>query len=169
LALDYCPVCALPLDRRLVETEERPRLICADGHILYENPKVVVGTIPVHEGKVWLIKRAIEPRAGYWTYPTGFMELFETVEEAALRETTEEIGAEVELVGPGRVYSRSEANTVFIVFHAKATAEARLMPEAVELRLVGPEEIPWEELAFWSTGAALQDWVASLSYHLEGG
>ncbi len=159
----FCPVCGLPLERRLLDTEDRERLVCAEGHILYENPKVVVGTIPVFRGQVWLLKRAIEPRAGYWTYPTGFMELEETVEEAALRETVEEIGIEVRLVGPPRVYSRREANTVFLVFTAEAGGDARLMAEAIDLQLVGPEAIPWDDLAFWSTRKALEDWSHGLA------
>ena len=148
ILLAYCPTCAKPLHRRFVEGEDRERLVCENLHILYENPKVVVGTIPVFDGKVWLLRRAIDPRAGFWTYPTGFMELNETVEEAARRETIEEIGIDVALVGPARVYSRAEANTVFIVFHAEASRDAVAMEEALEIGLVWPEDIPWDELAF---------------------
>ena len=162
ISTPFCPTCARPLDLRFVEVEGRDRLICEEGHIHYENPKVVVGTLPVCDGKIWLLRRAIDPRAGYWTYPTGFMELGESVEGAALRETVEEIAIDVKLVGPARVYSRPEATAVFIIFLADASDQARAMEEALEVRLVAPTEIPWDDLAFWSTHAALRDWVNSL-------
>ena len=76
----YCPRCGAPLIVRLIETEDRPRLMCDRGHILYVNPKLVVGVIPERRGRVLLLRRAIEPRYGFWTYPGGFMEIDETAE-----------------------------------------------------------------------------------------
>jgi ADP-ribose pyrophosphatase YjhB (NUDIX family) len=146
-----------------VPAEGRERLICAESHIHYENPNIVAGTIPIHDGKVWLLRRAIEPRIGFWTYPAGFMELGESVEEAAARETLEEIAIDVTLVGPVKVYSRPDARSVFVVFEARASADARAEEEALEVRLFGPDEIPWDDLAFWSTRAALEDWIAGQS------
>lgn len=160
MASVYCPVCGGNLERRLVAAEGRDRLVCPDGHIHYENPNVVAGTIPVHDGKVWLLRRAIEPRRGFWTFPAGFMELGESVEEAAARETLEEIGLDVKLAGPVRVYSRPEASAVFIVFWADAGPDATAREECLEVGLFGPEEIPWDDLAFWSTRTALDDWVS---------
>ena len=81
--LAYCPRCGAPLIVRLIETEDRPRLMCDRGHILYVNPKLVVGVIPERRGRVLLLRRAIEPRHGFWTYPGGFMEIDETAEENA--------------------------------------------------------------------------------------
>src|SRR5918998_3342991 len=94
----FCPLCGSDLQEVLLETEHRPRLVCGDcGHILYINPKVVSGTLPVQDGKVWLLRRGIEPRAGYWTHPAGYQEWDETTEEAAIRETREEIGCDVSI------------------------------------------------------------------------
>jgi ADP-ribose pyrophosphatase YjhB (NUDIX family) len=156
----FCPTCGESLDRRFVEVEGRDRLVCVAGHIHYENPNVVAGTIPVHDGKVWLLRRAIEPRTGYWTFPAGYMELGESAEEAAARETLEEIGLDVKLTGLLGVYSRPEALAVFIVYMATAAGEAKALDEALDVRAFGSHEIPWDDLAFWSTRRALEDWVS---------
>src|SRR5438105_15112876 len=96
----YCPACGKNLEARMVEEEGRERYICPScRHIYYLNPKVVAGTIPAVDGRVWLLRRAIEPRFGFWTFPAGFMEMGESVEQAAIRETREELTLEVRL-GP---------------------------------------------------------------------
>jgi NADH pyrophosphatase NudC (nudix superfamily) len=78
--LQYCPRCAALLSR-LLPTEDWPRLVCDRGHILYVNPKLVVGVIPERRGRILLLRRAIDPRYGFWTYPGGFMEIDESVED----------------------------------------------------------------------------------------
>lgn len=155
----YCPVCSGALVRRFVDVENRDRLVCEEGHILYENPSVVAGTIPVYNGRVWLLRRSIEPRYGFWTFPAGYMELGESAEEAAARETLEEIGIDVKLTGLLNVYSRPEASAVFIVYLAEASGDAVAQAEALEVGAFSPTDMPWNELAFWSTRMALEDWV----------
>ncbi|MDQ3928188.1 MAG: NUDIX hydrolase [Chloroflexota bacterium] len=162
----YCPVCAGRLDELQLPTEDRPRLVCSGcGHIFYVNPKVVSGTLPIEEGKVWLLRRGIEPRAGLWTHPAGYQEWGESTEEAAIRETREEIGCGVRIDRLLGVYSRAEApvvNVVYLASFAVANERPRLTAEAVEVAAFGPEGIPWHELAFISTERALHDWIASL-------
>ena len=69
--------------RRIPEGDDRERLICPDCNFVpYENPKIVVGSVVAEEEHVLRCRRAIEPRAGFWTIPAGFMELGETVIEA---------------------------------------------------------------------------------------
>src|SRR5688500_10850825 len=74
----FCPACGRPLDPRVLETDHRPRLVCAEGHVTWRNPRVVVGALPVREGRVYLARRAIEPAIGRWTYPGGFLEVGES-------------------------------------------------------------------------------------------
>ncbi len=161
----YCPVCASPLQERQLATEDRPRLVCTGcGHIFYINPKVVSGTLPIERGKVWLLRRGLEPRAGYWTHPAGYQEWDETTEEAAIRETREELGCEVQLDGLLGVYSRPHAPVVNIIYLASFPGEdqrPRLTREAVEVAAFGPAEIPWDDLAFISTAQALRDWISA--------
>jgi ADP-ribose pyrophosphatase YjhB (NUDIX family) len=72
----------------------RARLTCPDSSfIAYENPKGVEGSVAGHHGRVLLCRRAINPRAGFWTLPAGFLDMGETAEQGALREAIEEARA----------------------------------------------------------------------------
>jgi len=164
----YCINCGTPLEERLLPSEDRPRLVCGQcGYIHYVNPKVVSGTLPVTDGKIWLLRRGIEPRLGYWTYPAGFQEWDESTEEAAIRETREELGCEVALDGLLGVYSRAGAPIVNVVYLAHLThigPPPHPTKEATEVRAFFPDDIPWPELAFPSTSVVLKDWLASLTF-----
>ena len=82
--------------RAIPDGDTHERNVCGDcGFVAYENPKVVVGSVVVTDGKILMCKRAIEPRRGFWTLPAGYMELGETVEEGAAREAMEEAGADI--------------------------------------------------------------------------
>lgn len=144
-------------------TEDRPRLACsACGYIHYVNPKIVSGVLPVQDGRVWLLRRGIEPRYGYWTHPAGYQEWGESTEEAAIREAYEELGCTVVLRGLLGVYSRAEAPVVNVVYMAALEnndEQPHVTPEATEVRAFSPYEIPWHELAFASTEHALLDWI----------
>jgi len=67
---------------------------------------------------------------------------------------------DIELGGLVGVYSRAEERTVLVVFSARALRIARETKEATEARVFAPEELPWKELAFWSTEQALRDALA---------
>src|SRR5450759_4081869 len=99
--MKFCSACAQPVSLLIPPDDNRPRYVCEHcGIIHYQNPKLVIGSIPVWElhgePRVLLCKRAIEPRRGYWTLPAGFMENDETTSDAALRETLEEAEARIE-------------------------------------------------------------------------
>jgi ADP-ribose pyrophosphatase YjhB (NUDIX family) len=148
---------------RFLENEGRERLVCVEcGHVHYLNPHVVAGAIPVVDGRVWLLRRAIEPRYGAWTYPAGFMEMGETVEEAATRETREELNLEIRIDRLLGVYSRPPMTTVVVVYLATALSLPTVGQETLEFASFAPQKIPWGALAFWSTRAALTDWVDSI-------
>ena len=69
----------------------------ACGAVHWIDPKVAAGVLIVRDERVLLVKRAIEPGYGKWTFPGGHVDRGETVEEAALRETLEECGAIADL------------------------------------------------------------------------
>lgn len=130
----------------------------ACGYQQYFNPKPVAATIPrERDGRVWLLRREFDPGAGRWTFPGGFVDLGESTEEAARRETREEMEIEVELGALVGVYSRPEDRIVLVVYAATPHGEPRPGDEATEVRAFAADEIPWDELAFWSTAAALRD------------
>jgi ADP-ribose pyrophosphatase YjhB (NUDIX family) len=159
--LKFCSRCGSPLRFGTVPGEDRERLACIGcGHIAYVNPRLVVTTFPITDaGEIVLIRRGIEPGKGSWAQPGGFLEVDETVHQAAIRETWEETGL---LVEPGEIvglYSRLEASVVTIVFEARivgGTAAPTL--EATDIVAFAPEDIPWPGIAFRTTTWALRDW-----------
>jgi ADP-ribose pyrophosphatase YjhB (NUDIX family) len=161
-SLNYCTRCGGELRFGPVEGEDRDRLACETcGHVAYVNPRLVVTTLPITtDGQLVLIRRGIEPGLGSWAQPGGFLEVDETVTEAAIRETLEETGL---IVRPGEIvglYSRLEAAVVVIAFEAEVTGgEPRLNPEALEIRTFHPEAIPWSGIAFKTTMWAIRDWL----------
>ena len=160
-SLEFCSRCGSPLVFGAVPGEDRHRLACPNcGHIVYVNPRLVVTTFPITDaGEIVLIRRGIEPGKGAWAQPGGFLEVDETVHEAAIRETHEETGL---LVQPGEIiglYSRLEAAVVTIAFEARIVGgTAAPTPEATEVVAFAPEEIPWSGIAFKTTTIALRDW-----------
>ncbi|WP_205696847.1 NUDIX domain-containing protein [Conexibacter sp. SYSU D00693] len=124
----------------------------------FHNPKPVASTIPfTADGEVVLLRRGFDPGRGLWTFPGGFVDLGESVEHAAHREAMEELEVRLELTGLVGVYSRPEDRIVLVVFRGRLDEEPRTTPEATEVRAFAPADVPWDELAFWSTRAALQD------------
>lgn len=158
----YCMHCGQRLTTAVPEGDSKRRMVCLDcGFIHYINPRPVAGTIPVREdGAILLVRRAIEPRMGTWVFPGGYMDVGETAEEAAARETREEALLEVEDLRLIGVYTRTEAGVVVIVYEGRALGEPSAGEECLEVAWFAPEAIPWDELAFDSTEWALREWVA---------
>jgi 8-oxo-dGTP diphosphatase len=156
----FCPRCG-----RSAEVDFPRRIVCSHcGYAAYYNPKPVACAIPVDdEGNVILLRRGFDPGRGLWTFPGGFVDLGESVPEAAHRETEEELRLAIELGPLVGVYSRPEDRVVLIVYRALALGQPRTTPEAPEVHAFAPGEIPWEELAFWSTELALRDAFPDLS------
>ena len=159
----FCPACGEPVEPRVLEEDHRPRLVCPAGHVTWRNPRVVVGTLPSRGERVFLARRAIEPARGRWTYPGGFLEVGEAAQEGARRETEEETELRVEVGGIVGVYSRPHVGVVTIVYEATVVGgQPAPGAETTEVRDFGPDEIPWDALAFTTVESALRDWVASL-------
>ncbi len=162
-SLRYCARCGTELRFGAIAGEDRERSSCPGcGHIAYVNPRLVVTALPIHDdGSVILIRRGIEPGLGLWAQPGGFLEVDETVHEAAVRETREETGLEIR---PGEIvgfYTRLEAAVVVLVLEASVVGGAPTTTvEAIEIRTFAPDDIPWAELAFKTTHWALVDWLA---------
>jgi ADP-ribose pyrophosphatase YjhB (NUDIX family) len=151
--------------RRIPDGDDRERLICPDcGHIAYENPKVVVGSVVAAAGRILLCRRAIEPRRGFWTLPAGYLELGETIEEGARREAWEEAQARIVLDGILGVYSISRIGQVQILFRARFAEQDGPRfgagPESLEVGLFTWERIPWDQIAFPTVRWALERWHA---------
>ena len=150
--------------RRIPEGDDRERLVCAEcGHIAYDNPKVVVGSVVAAGESLLLCRRAIEPRRGFWTLPAGYLELGETIEEGARREAWEEARARIELDGILCVFSISRIGQVQVIFRARLGRDAgepafSAGPESLDVRLFTWDQIPWNEIAFPSVHWSLDAW-----------
>ena len=146
---------------RVPEGDHRPRYVCtACGTIHYQNPRIVAGCVPEHEGRILLCRRAIEPRRGYWTIPAGFMENGETTQDAARRESMEEALADVEIGSLLAVVHVLHANQVHVMFRARLPhPEFGAGAESLESMLCTEEQIPWPEIAFRSVDFALRHYL----------
>jgi ADP-ribose pyrophosphatase YjhB (NUDIX family) len=168
-SLNFCSRCGAELLYGAVDGEDRDRSRCAScGHIAYVNPRLVVTTLPtLDDGRLVLLRRGIEPGLGAWAQPGGFLEVDETVGEAAVRETLEETGL---LVQPGAIvglYTRLEAAVVVLALEARVVGgTATTTLEALEVASFAADAIPWPGLAFKTTYWALVDWLERHHPHL---
>jgi ADP-ribose pyrophosphatase YjhB (NUDIX family) len=148
--IKFCNSCGSEVVHRIPEGDSLTRAVCdACGTIHYQNPKLVVGCIPVHGDRILICKRAIEPRYGLWTLPAGFMENEESASEGAAREALEEANARVEIQDLYTVYSIPRISQVYMMFRARLLdLDFAAVPESLEVKLVTADEIPWDQLAF---------------------
>jgi ADP-ribose pyrophosphatase YjhB (NUDIX family) len=159
--MKYCSECGAAVELRVPSGDNRPRHVCVTcAMVHYQNPKLVVGCVPEHDGRILLCKRAIEPRLGYWTAPAGFMENGETLEQAAARECLEEALATVDIRELLAVVNVPYAHQVHVLFRAHLpTPEFGAGAESLEVGLYRPEEIPWKDIAFQSIEFALRRYL----------
>jgi ADP-ribose pyrophosphatase YjhB (NUDIX family) len=158
--MNFCSNCGSRVAHRTPPGDHLPRFICDScGIIHYQNPRIVVGWSG-HEAAS-CCKRAIEPRKGHWTVPAGFMENGESLQQGAARESYEEALADVEIGSLLSLVSILGANQVHVFFRAKLrTPSFGVGPESLEVKLVTPEQIPWDDIAFQSTTFTLQKYLA---------
>ena len=147
-----------PSVRGIPEGDNRERMICAEcGYVLYDNPKIVVGSVARWGDRTLLVRRSIEPRYGFWTLPAGFLELNESASAGAEREAWEEARARIEIEGLLAIYDIPRISQVQLIYRARLLDETvSAGPESLEVALFRWEQIPWERLAFPSIRWALQ-------------
>lgn len=162
LEIKFCMSCGAAVELRQPEDDNRLRPVCvACGTVHYQNPNMVIGSIPEWEDKILLCRRAIEPRQGLWTVPGGFMENGETATEAAIRETLEEANALIEIDKLFSLYSLPFINQVHLLFRARLlNTDFSPGQESLEVRLFAEHEIPWNEIAFRPVKYSLEHYFA---------
>jgi ADP-ribose pyrophosphatase YjhB (NUDIX family) len=150
MGMNYCSECGKSVEVSIPEGDNRPRHVCSTcGAIHYQNPKVVVGCIPVWEQQVLLCRRAIEPRYGYWTLPAGFMENGETSQQGAARETLEEACARVDVEGLYTLFNLPHISQIYLLYRSRLLdLDFDAGEESLEVALFHEHEIPWDEIAF---------------------
>jgi 8-oxo-dGTP diphosphatase len=155
----YCPVCGEDFVEK--ELDGRTRLVCsACGFVFYRNPAPAAGVILIENDEILWVKRKFEPRKDMWTFPAGFLEYDEHVEECAVRETREETGVDVELIrlfGAYMAMDDPRVQVVLLLYLARRVGgELKAGDDASEARYFPINEPP-EEIAFQAHRLALND------------
>ena len=168
--MKFCPSCAAPVAERIPDGDHLPRAVCTRcGTIHYRNPRLIAGCVPEREGRILICRRAIEPRRGYWTIPAGFMEIGETLQQAAARECHEEALARVEVGSLCAVVHVLHAEQVHVMFRARMHEPSfGATAESLEVRLCQESEIPWHAIAFRSVEFTLRRYFKDRAAGREG-
>lgn len=158
----HCRACGARTEYRIPADDNRERAVCTRcGTIHYENPINVVGTVPTWGDQVLLCRRNIEPRYGLWTLPAGFLEIGETTEQGALRETEEEAGARIRLESLYTVLNVTKVAQLHLFYRASLLdTDFSPGPETIEAKLFAEHEVPWEQLAFRTVRETLRHYFA---------
>jgi ADP-ribose pyrophosphatase YjhB (NUDIX family) len=161
IVMKFCGECGKSVSQRIPQGDNLPRFVCDSCAVIhYHNPKIVAGCIPEWGSRILMCRRAIEPKAGLWTYPAGFMEIGEGTEEAARRETLEEAGAKVTIARLHSVLSLPHIGQVYLTFIGQLTAEQfEAGQESLDVRLFERQDIPWDAIAFPVVKDALRRYV----------
>lgn len=158
----FCGLCGGELADRLLEDDGEEHRVCpVCGFVFFPGPQLVAGCLVIREGKVLLLRRGAEPERGRWTFPAGYVDFGETPAVAAAREAHEEVHLEVRIGPMLDLYAPpSNPHAVVAVYLAETDGAPEVTREATEIAWFAPADIPWNDLAFESTRAALRAWVA---------
>ena len=160
--MKFCHACGSEVELKIPDNDDRERFVCTSCDVIhYQNPRIIVCTLPCHEDKVLLCKRSIEPRYGKWTLPGGFMENDETIHEGAKRETLEEACARIELHGLYTYFSLPHINQAHLFFRSTLTdLDFSAGAESLEVELFEEKNIPWDEIAFLPVANTLRHYFS---------
>ncbi len=161
MTFTYCPLCATPLEHVQLKVGEPPRDACpACDFVHYDQPAIAVGGIFQIDGRVALLRRGIEPGYGDWVFPGGYVDRGESLEEAVVRETREEVGVDVRVDGLLNIFSYRRRGLIIAVYETSFVAGSlRALDESLEVATFAPRDIPWAQLAFPSTRHAIAEYL----------
>ena len=129
--------------------------------VIYSDPKVAVAAIIPMDGGIVLLKRAIEPQLGKWSFPSGYVDRGEKLEKALEREVLEECGLVVDVVRLVGVYSDEGQAVVLVVYHADVVSgKLTAGDETSDARVFAVDAMP--ELAFEHDDRIVRDWLEGL-------
>jgi 8-oxo-dGTP diphosphatase len=159
MAATYCSECGTRLEQRFVFGRERG--VCPNcGHVDFVDPKVGVGVVFEMDGGIVLAQRGHEPMLGGWSFPSGFVDAGEVLEDAAKREVEEETGLQVSIDSLLGAYSTTGERTIFVAYAGTLTGgELCVGEECQDVRAFPLGQLP--ELAFPHDGEIIEAWVAA--------
>jgi len=158
----YCLDCGNALILETVEGRERE--VCPScGWIYYVHRKVSAGVRVEMDGKLLLVQRGIEPWYQKWYLPAGFVEVDEEPEEAAIRETLEETGLQVRIIGLAGIYAYADdprGNGLVLIYNAEIMeGELTITSETMQAGFFSRSEIETMQFAGASVDRQVHDWV----------
>jgi len=161
--IKYCIQCGSNVELKIPINEERERAVCVNcSYIHYQNPRIVVCTITVDNQKILLAKRNIEPRKNFWTLPGGFLEMNESPEAGAKRETEEETYCQIDIIRPFSMIMAMTGEQVHIFYLAKLRIFSdQPTAESSQVKMFNYNEIPWSELSFLTVKATLEQYLSN--------
>ena len=160
--MKFCSACGAANPSRIVVAQGiGHRYHCGVCNVThYQNPRVVTGCIVTWEDCVLLCRRSIDPCRGLWTLPAGYLEIGETLEQAAAREVKEEAGAIISDTRLFAVYDLPNVGEVYVLYLASLSDPTyHAGPESLDVRLFHVGDIPWHALAFTMVREALTAWT----------
>ncbi len=149
----FCPRCG----SRIEPTAHDPPRCANCGLVQWRDPKLAAGVLVARAGRVLLVRRNHEPGLGLWSFPSGFVDRGEVVEEAAAREALEEAGVDVEVVRLIGVFSERGQPVVFVMYEARTSDTPVPGPEALAVDFFAPDDLP--PLAFDHDKHIIDTWV----------
>ena len=134
--------------------------VCAScGQPLSPGPKVLVACFVFQGERLLWMRRAAPPQTGFWAIPAGYLEVGETLAEAAARELREETGLALDpdCLSLYSLGSITQIDQVYIAFRATVgDVDCQPGSEALEVRFFSEQELPWAEIAFPSANYSIQ-------------
>ncbi|MFA7555783.1 MAG: NUDIX hydrolase [Spongiibacteraceae bacterium] len=151
--MNYCYECGTALEIKMLETEDTPRQVCPACHwVHYKNPRVLVGVHLHHQDKMFWMKRGTPPNKGLWTFPGGFLEEGESLQEAAARELYEETHIKISPNNmiPFGMLSLLTMDQVYLSFrcHCDNAIAGAITEESADWGWFSEQDAPWDELAY---------------------
>jgi ADP-ribose pyrophosphatase YjhB (NUDIX family) len=157
----FCSACGTKLRSRKYQGRRRPACPSC-GLIAFDDPKVAVGVLATRRGKLVLVQRGMNPHKGAWSFPSGFVDAGEGLEEAAIRETKEETGLDIRIGRQLGAFAAPGDRVVFIAYAARVVSgRIAVGRECQDVRYFDPADLPPfafphdpEILRIWRAGRA---------------
>lgn len=167
---NFCPACAGSIVFEQSEAGAQPHAQCtACSKCFYASGRPTASAIAIREdGKIMLVRRAIEPYKGYWDTPGGFVDHDEMPEDAAVRELEEETGLQGRVISFVGVYldhyATTKATTLNFFYKLEVTDVDKASPasDVAEIDWFAIDKLPHlDEIAFECVPKVLVDLQAS--------
>lgn len=166
-ALHYCATCGTLLEDKFAFGQMRRYCSVCNRTVFHEHKVAAAVLVTDRENRVLLVRRAMNPRQGFWSLPAGFVDYGESPEEAACRECLEETGLSTEIedvieIVSGHPRARGREHSggadVVIVYRGHITGGTlQAADDAEDAGFFAPEQLP--PLAFEATRRAVATWL----------